>query len=58
MVIETMSTIYATLIANELENMRPDDYNSLADFAVLIKKFLLKHSDPFVKPTRKNKKVW
>ena len=32
---ETISTIYATSIANEMENMRPDDYNSLADSAVL-----------------------
>ena len=45
-----------TLIANEWENMSPDDYNSLTDSAVLIKHFLLKHSVPLVKPTRKNKK--
>ena len=37
---ETISTIYATLIANELENMSPDDYNSFADSAVLIKDFV------------------
>ena len=36
--------------------MSPDDYNSLADSLVLIKDFLLKHSAPLVKPTRKNKK--
>ena len=36
--------------------MIPDDYNSLAYLAVLIKDFLLKHSAPLVKPTRKNKK--
>ena len=36
--------------------MSPDDYNRLADSAVLIKDFLLKHSVPLVKPTRKNKK--
>ena len=36
--------------------MSPDDYNRLADSAVLIKDFLLKHSAPLVKPTRKNKK--
>ena len=53
---ETISTLYATSIANELENMSPDDYNRLADSAVLIKDFLLKHSAPLVKPTRKNKK--
>ena len=53
--IETVSTIYATLISNELENMSLDDYNSLADSAVLIKDCLLKHSAPLVKPTRKNK---
>ena len=47
---------YATSIANELENMSPDDYNSLADSALLMKDFLLKHSVPLVKPTRKNKK--
>ena len=34
--IETISTLYATSIANELENMSPDDYNRLADSAVLI----------------------
>ena len=48
--IETISTLYATSITNELENM------SLADSAVLIKDFLLKRSAPLVKPTRKNKK--
>ena len=53
---ETISTLYASSIANELENMSPDDYNHLADSAVLIKDFLLKHSAPLVKPTRKNKK--
>ena len=36
--------------------MSPDDYNRLADSAVLMKDFLLKHSAPLVKPTRKNKK--
>ena len=36
---ETISTIYATSVANELENMSPDDYNSLADSDVLIKSF-------------------
>ena len=36
--------------------MSPDDYNRLADSAVLIKDFLLKHSAPLVKPTRRNKK--
>ena len=36
--IETISTLYATSVVNELENMNPDDYNSLADSAVLIKK--------------------
>ena len=36
--------------------MSQDDYNRLADSAVLIKDFLLKHSAPLVKPTRKNKK--
>ena len=36
--------------------MSPDDYNSLADFAVLMKDLLLKHSAPLVKPTRRNKK--
>ena len=51
---ETISTLYATSIAKELENMSPDDYNHLADSAVLIKDFLLKHSTPLVKPTRKN----
>ena len=57
--IETISTLYATSIAHELENMSPDDYNRLADSAVLIKDFLLKHSAPLVKPTRKNKKkMW
>ena len=45
-----------TSIANELENMSPDDYNSLTDSAVLIKDFFVKHSAPLVKPTRKNKK--
>ena len=30
--IETISTLYTTSIANELENMSPDDYNRLADF--------------------------
>ena len=54
--IETISTIYATSIANELENMSPDDCNSLADSTVLIKDFLLKNSAPLVKPTCKNKK--
>ena len=54
--IETISTIYATSIANELENMSPDDYNNLTDSAVFIEEFLLKHSSPLVKPTRKNKK--
>ena len=54
--IETISTIYATSIANELENMSPDDCNSLADSTVLIKDFLLKSSAPLVKPTCKNKK--
>ena len=54
--IETISTLYSTSIANELENMSPDDYNSLADSAVLIKDFLLKRSAPLAKPTRKNKK--
>ena len=53
---ETISTLYATSIANELENTGPDDYNRLADSAVLIKDFLLKHSAPLVKPTCKNKK--
>ena len=53
---ETISTLYATSITNELENMSLDDYNRLADSAVLIKDFLLKHSAPLVKPTRKNKK--
>ena len=53
---ETISTLYATSIANELENTSPDDYNRLADSAVSIKDFLLKHSAPLVKPTRKNKK--
>ena len=53
---ETISTLYATSVANEFENMSPDDYNRLADSAVLIKDFLLKHSAPLVKPTRKNKK--
>ena len=53
---ETISTLYATSIANELENMSSDDYNRLADSAVLIKDYLLKHSAPLVKPTRKNKK--
>ena len=52
---ETISTLYATSIANKLENMSSDDYNRLADSAVLIKDFLLKHSAPLVKPTRKNK---
>ena len=52
--IETISTLYSTSIANELQNMSPDDYNSLADSAVLIKDFLLKHSAPLVKPTHKN----
>ena len=42
--IETISTLYATSIANELENMSLDDYNHLADSAVLIKDILLKHS--------------
>ena len=32
--IETISTLYSTSIANELENMSPDDYNSLAGSAV------------------------
>ena len=54
--IETISTLYSTSIGNKLENMSPDDYNSLADSAVLIKDFLLKHLAPLVKPTRKNKK--
>ena len=54
--IETISTLYSTSIENELENMSLDDYNRLADSAVLIKDFLLKHSAPLVKPTRKNKK--
>ena len=54
--IEAISTLHATSIANELENMIPDDYNRLADFAVLIKDFLLKHSATLVKPTCKNKK--
>ena len=54
--IETISTIYNTSIANKLENMSPDDYNSLADSAVLVKDFLLKHSAPLLKPTHKNKK--
>ena len=36
--------------------MSPDDYDSLADSAVLIKDSLLKHSAPLVKPTRRNKK--
>ena len=36
---ETISTLYATSIANELENMSPDDYKRLADSAVLIKTF-------------------
>ena len=53
---ETISTLYATSIANELENMSSDDYNRLAGSAVLIKDYLLKHSAPLVKPTRKNKK--
>ena len=53
---ETISTLYVTLIANELENMSPDDYNLLGGSAVLIKDFLLKHSAPLVKPTRENKK--
>ena len=53
---ETISALYATSIANELENMRPNDYNRLADSAVLMKDFLSKHSAPLVKPTRKNKK--
>ena len=39
-----------------MENMSPDDYNRLADSAVLIKDVLLKHSAPLVKPTCKNKK--
>ena len=54
--IEAISILYSTSIANELENMSPNDYNSLADSAVLIKDFLLKHSALLVKPTRKNKK--
>ena len=54
--IETISTLYAPSISNELENMSLHDYNRLADSAVLIKYFLLKHSAPLVKPTRKNKK--
>ena len=58
--IETISTLHATLIATELENYNNyynnDDYNNLADPAVLIEDFLLKHSAPLVKPTRKNKK--
>ena len=54
--IETISTLCSTSITNELENMSPDDYNSLADSAVLIKDFLLKHSAPLVNPTRKDKK--
>ena len=37
---ETISTLYATSIANELENMSPDDYNRLADSAVLIRLFV------------------
>ena len=53
---ETVSTLYATSIANELENMSPDDYNRLTDSAVLIKDCLLKHSAPLVKPTRKRTK--
>ena len=40
--IETISTIYATSIANELENMSPDNYNSLADSAAPIKEFFVK----------------
>ena len=35
--------------------MSSDDYNRLADSAVLPKTFL-KHSAPLMKPTRKNKK--
>ena len=53
--IETISILYSTSIANELENMSPNDYNSLTDSAVLIKDFLLKHSALLVKPTRKSK---
>ena len=53
--IETFSTIYTTSFAYELENMSPDDYNSLADSAVLIKEFLLKLFAPLVKPFRKKK---
>ena len=37
---ETISTLYATSIENELENMSPDEYNRLADSAVLIKDFV------------------
>ena len=54
--IETIPTLYSTSIANELENMSPDGYKSLADSAVLIKDFLLRHSAPLVKPICKNKK--
>ena len=31
--IETISTLYSTSIGNELENMSPDDYNSLTGSA-------------------------
>ena len=36
--------------------MSSDDYNRLADSAVLTKDFFLIHSAPLTKPTRKNKK--
>ena len=54
--LKLFSAIYTTSVANELENVSPDNYNSLADSSVLIKGFLLKHSAPLMKPTRKNKK--
>ena len=43
---ENILTSYASPIAEELNNMNLADYNSLANSAEQIKKFMLKHSAP------------
>ena len=54
--IETISTLHFN--RKRIGKYEPGrlQYNSLADSAVLIKDFFLKHSAPLVQPTRKNKK--
>ena len=43
---ENILTSYASPLAEELNNMNLADYNSLANSAEQIKKFMLKHSAP------------